>query len=135
MAMLSWDASCSVKVVRLDADHQKLFALVKTLREAMSAGKGAVMVEKIVKELSGFTQDHFATEESMMERTHYPELPSHRLEHQELLKRLEQFQQEIAAGRFVSSVPVADFLNDWLVNHTKLTDQKYSEHLNANGIF
>ncbi len=69
-----------------------------------------------------------------MEETKYPELAAHRQEHQEFARRLEQIQQDLAAGKFVSSVPVAAFLDEWFANHITQTDQKYSAHLNANGI-
>jgi hemerythrin len=37
-------------------------------------------------------------------------------------------------GTVGQSVGVATFLNDWLMNHIKKTDQLYSAHLNANGV-
>jgi hemerythrin-like metal-binding protein len=70
----------------------------------------------------------------MMEKTKYADLPSHRHQHQEFVKQVTKFQQDLTAGKGVPTVSVAEFLNDWLTNHIKQTDQKYSAHLNANGI-
>jgi hemerythrin-like metal-binding protein len=132
--MVEWDESCSVKVVRFDDDHKQMFSLINKLHAAMLRGKGALAVQETVAQITDHAQGHFSGEEAMMEKTKFPELASHRLEHQELVKRLEQFQRQIDMGNFVSSVRVAEFL-DSLMAHTKGTDQKYSEHLNANGIF
>ena len=125
----------SVKVVRFDDDHKEMFSIMNGLHNAMSSGKGALVVRQIVAELVNHAKCHFSAEEEAMEKTKYPELTSHRLEHQEMLRQVEQFQQEIASGKFVSSVTVAEFLDKRLIAHTRKTDQKYSEHLNANGIF
>ena len=134
MSLLTWNASYSVNVSRCDEDHQKLFLLINTLHEAMAAGKGAAAVQQIVTELANYTKYHFSAEESMMEKTKYPELPSHRHQHLEFVSQVKQFQQDLAAGKGGQSITVAVFLNDWLTNHIKQTDQKYSVHLNANGI-
>ena len=133
--MVDWDESCSVKVVRFDDDHKQMFSLINKLHTAMLRGKGALAVQETVAQITNHAQGHFAGEEAMMEKTKFPELASHRLEHQEFVKRLEQFQRQIEMGNFVSSVTLADFLDKALMAHTKSTDQKYSQHLNANGIF
>lgn len=135
MSLVSWNPSYSVKVTRCDDDHKKLFSLINTLHDAMSMGKGAAVVQQVVTELSDYTKYHFSVEESMMEKTKYPALPSHRQQHQEFVKQVQQFQQDLAAGKGGQTISVAVFLNDWLTNHIKQTDQKYSTHLNANGIF
>ncbi len=131
----NWDESCSVKIACFDDDHKQMFSIINRLHNAMLSSKGALVVPEIVTELIDHAQGHFSGEEAMMEKAKFPELASHRLEHEILLRQLEQFQQIIAAGKFVSSVTVAEFLDKSMMPHTKQTDQKYSEHLNANGIF
>ena len=134
MAFVTWKASYSVKVASCDADHKKMSVLINRLHHAMAVGRGAGMVQSLANELAAYSRRHFAEEESMMARTKYPELASHRQEHQEFARRLEQIRQDLAAGKFVSSVPVAAFFNGWFTSHITQTDQKYSAHLNANGI-
>lgn len=134
MAIATWDASYTVKVTRYDDDHKKLFLLLSGLHDAILAGRGAGMVQQVVDELADYATYHFWAEESMMEKTNYPELASHRLQHREFAKRLEQLQRDLAAGTG-GTISVAVFLNDWVTAHIKQTDQQYSAHLNANGIF
>jgi len=133
--MVSWDDLCSVKVVRFDDDHKQMFSIINRLHTAMSSGKGALVMQEVVTELAKHAKAHFLAEEETMEKTKYPELVSHRLEHHEMLSQVEQYQRQIATGKFVSSVTVAVFLDERLMAHTRGTDQKYAEHLNANGIF
>ena len=134
MALVKWDPSYSVKVNRLDEDHKKLFAMINTLHESMLAGHGADRVQQIVQQLADYTKFHFSAEEALFAKTKYPGLNAHRAEHQAFVKRVEQFQQDLAAGKAVQSISVGVFLNDWLTQHIKQTDQKYSWHLNANGV-
>jgi hemerythrin len=134
MALISWDQSYSVKVKRCDEDHQKLFALMNTLHDAMRVGKGRTVIRQIVSELSDYTQTHFQAEEALMEQANYPALAGHRVEHQRFIARVAGFQKDLDSGTSGNSVAVLEFLKDWLVKHIKKLDQSYSAHLNANGI-
>jgi hemerythrin len=134
MSLVKWDPSYSVKVNRLDDDHKKLFAMINDLHDSMLAGHGKDKVQEIVKKLADYTRYHFAAEEAYFEKTKYPALASHRAEHQAFVKRVEQFQQDIASGKGGQSISIGIFLNEWLTSHIKNTDQKYSAHLNANGV-
>jgi hemerythrin len=84
--------------------------------------------------LIDYTKYHFSGEEGLLEKTNYPALSSHRLQHQEFTKRVEDFQRSLAAGKGGESIVIAEFMNNWLLGHIKQTDQKYSAHLNANGV-
>jgi hemerythrin len=132
--LVTWDPSYSVKVKRCDEDHKKLFALINNLHEAMSVGQGADKVGQIVKELANYTRYHFSAEEALLEKAKYPDVLAHRAEHQVFVKKVDQFQKDIESGKGGQSIAVASFLKDWLTHHIKQRDQKYSAHLNANGI-
>ena len=135
MPLVTWDESYSVKVEKCDEDHKKLFALINALHDAMSVGRGAQVVQKVVDELANYTRFHFSREESLLEKTHYPALVPHQAQHRIFVQQVEQFRQDLKAGAVGESVVVASFLKDWLTNHIKQTDRQYSMHLNDNGIF
>jgi hemerythrin len=134
MALVKWDQSYSVKVKRYDDDHQKLFALINSLHENMLAGKGSEKIQEVVKQLADYTKYHFAAEEVALEKAKYPGLAAHRAEHAAFVKKIEEFQRDIAAGKINLSISVGGFLNDWLTNHIKRTDQQYSGFLNQHGV-
>jgi hemerythrin len=134
MALVKWDASYSVKVTRCDEDHQKLFALINTLHDAMLAGKGGEKIQQVVRELSSYTKFHFSAEEALLEKTNYTALLSHRAQHQDFVKRVDQFQKDLGEGKGGNSIFVLEFLKDWLAKHILQIDKKYSDHLNAKGI-
>jgi hemerythrin len=134
MPLVTWQPSYSVKVARYDDDHKRLFAMINDLHVAMLAGQGKEKIQQIVKQLGDYTKFHFSAEEAQLEKTNYPELSAHKAEHQLFIKQVQKFEQDIAAGKLNLSVSVAGFLNDWLANHIKKTDQKYSNYLNEHGV-
>jgi hemerythrin len=69
-----------------------------------------------------------------MEETKYPRIAFTPPLASGFVDQVKQFQREIAAGRSGQTISVAEFLNHWLTDHIKQTDQKYSAHMNANGI-
>jgi hemerythrin len=134
MALVKWDQSYSVKVKSCDDDHKKLFDMINTLHDAMRAGHGNEKIQGIVTELANYTKYHFGREEALFSRTNYPDATAHHGEHQAFINKVADFQKDLAAGKGGQSIAVAQFLNDWLVHHIKQSDQKYSPHLNANGV-
>ncbi|MGB2602251.1 MAG: bacteriohemerythrin [Candidatus Sulfotelmatobacter sp.] len=124
----------SVKVARFDDDHKEMLSIIGGFYSAMLSGRGALVLQKVLAEMTNHSQAHFAEEEGVLEATKYPRRVSHRRKHQKLLKQLKWFQQEITAGKFVSSVSVANFVDQCLVVHMQGIDQQYSKHLTANGI-
>jgi len=61
-------------------------------------------------------------------------LLTHRAQHQDFIKRIDQFQKDLAGGKAGNPIRVLEFLKGWLARHIKHVDQQYSEHLNANGV-
>jgi hemerythrin len=135
MPLVTWDMSYSVRVAKCDEDHKKLFALINSLHEAMMTGKGAQVIQKVVKELVDYTQFHFSAEEELLEQAHYPAFGPHRAQHRVFVKKVEQFQQDLKATTTGQAIAVVTFLKDWLTTHIMQTDRQYSAHMNAKGIF
>lgn len=134
MALVTWDQSYSVSVRRMDEQHQKLFALINTLHEAMRQGKGQAVVQDTVRELAAYTVTHFRAEEELLRKANYPGLVAHRAEHQKYVAKVNQFAEDLKAGKNASSISVLGFLKDWLAEHIRRTDRSYSAYLNVQGV-
>lgn len=134
MALIAWGAEYSVGIASIDAQHQKLAAMINELNDAMAQGKGKEVLEKILAELVDYTKTHFATEEKLFSTYAYPEAAAHKLKHGELTKKVMQFQQDLHAGKSIMSVEIMAFLKDWLLNHIKGTDIRYSAFLKGKGV-
>ena len=84
MALFSWSDKYSVDVPSIDKQHKKLFDMLNELHDAMSTGNGSQLAPAILKRLVAYTQEHFVAEEAMMKQARYPDLASHKAEHDKL---------------------------------------------------
>jgi len=134
MPALVWTDKFSVKIAEIDAQHKKLVGMVNQLSQAMRVGQGREALGVILKDLAEYTQTHFAYEEELMARHAYPNAATHRIEHQDLIRQVTDLRKRFDAGSVGLSIPVLNFLQDWLTSHILDTDKSYSSHLNARGV-
>ena len=135
MAAFAWKPEYSVSVSTIDAQHRKLFVLGQNLHDAMSAGRGREVLGRCLKELVEYTRQHFAEEESLLALHDYPDLPQHRLQHSQLIKKIVEFEQQFAAGNALISIDLMDFIRDWIANHILQTDMQYADFFNKLGVY
>ena len=128
MALMEWNSTLSVSVPGIDAQHQKLIALVNRLHDAMRAGKGAAMIGAVLDELVAYTRTHFAHEEALMRAHRYPGADAHVAEHRKLVSSVEALQADLKAGQLLS-MTVMEFLQSWLSTHICQSDKQYTPYL------
>jgi len=95
-----WTERYKVNVALLDQQHQELFDVVNELEQALRVGEGHIAIDRVLDKLLTYAGLHFAAEESLMERHHFPGLPTHRLQHEMFRKKLLTFlENHRTAGR------------------------------------
>ena len=134
MAFFNWTDKLSVGIKAVDDDHKKLVEMLNSLYEAMKSGQGKEALGKVLDRLIGYTQFHFAREESFFAKTAYPGAAAHIKEHQDLVAQATTLQSRQKSGEIALTIETLDFLKDWLNHHILETDKQYSPHLNASGI-
>jgi hemerythrin-like metal-binding protein len=132
--LVTWNDSYSVKVSLCDTQHQKLFAIINELADAMRVGKGSTVVSRTVGELLQYTRTHFQQEEALLRRANFPQLSAHQELHRRFVADVELLDRQIHEGHSANAVAVLNLLRDWLVNHIQKVDKNYSGCLNAAGI-
>ena len=131
MALLNWSEDLSVKVRGIDNQHKRLVELINDLHNAMKEGKGKEKLGTILNELISYTKYHFSSEEKLMQKKNYPSYLQHKEEHDSFTKKVIEFNRQFETGSLFLSNEVLLFLKDWLVEHIKGTDKKYSPYLTA----
>lgn len=134
MALIDWDDSLSVKVERIDQEHQKLLAMINNLNEAMKNGRGRAVIGDIVRELSYYAREHFRTEEMFFDMHAYPDAARHRAEHAAFVEQVRDFEEGYVAARLSLSVEVMNFLSGWVKNHIRGSDLRYSQFFIDHGV-
>jgi hemerythrin len=129
--MFDWKQNYAVHSRDMDTQHQKLFELAESLFVAMHRGSGRDVLNRTLDELVSYTQKHFSSEEKLMGDFGYPELASHREQHQALTRQVLDFQRSFQAGRTTITVQLLSFLKNWLEQHIIKSDMLYGEYLKS----
>ena len=109
MALICWSTEYSVEVDSIDKQHQKLFAMLNGLHDAMKVGKGSQRVPLILGELVQYTREHFASEENLMLRAGYPDYDRHKAEHDKLTRDVMQMVRDFEQGKIALTMRYAGF--------------------------
>lgn len=127
---IPWTNGMAVGDDMIDHDHRILLALVN---QAASPGtsEDPIAIEFVLDELLGYTAQHFAREEALIERIGFPDLAEHRRVHQQMLAEVRQLQQRLDASAPHVGEELAQFLGEWLTRHILVEDLRYAPFLGA----
>ena len=134
MALLEWNDRLSVNIREIDGQHKELVDMVNRLHDAMKGGKADAILFQIVAEMKKYAANHFATEERLFKAHKYPDFDAHHAEHTAFVAKVVQVEKDLTSGKCAMSMDILNFLSNWLVNHIKGTDKKYSGFLNQAGV-
>ncbi|MEJ2635032.1 MAG: bacteriohemerythrin [Calditrichia bacterium] len=105
------------------------------LFEAMRAGNGNEVPEKILNDLISYTNTHFASEEKLMQAHGFPGKIAHTQEHREPTRQVMDIRHQLRNGGLGLSTRVSSFLKEWLSNHILGTDKAYGFFLYKKGVY
>ncbi len=133
--MFKWDESYSVNVKEIDEQHKKIIDILNELIRAMKHGRSRETLGRIIERLIDYAKVHFKTEEKYFHKFGYPDSDEHEKEHQDFVKKVEEFKKKYDEGRAMLSYEILDFLTNWLKHHIKIIDKKYSRFFNDRGLY
>jgi len=131
---LSWNKSMSVHVQALDSQHKSFIQTLNRLIAALDSNCTADELFDIAERLREYTRVHFKTEEDLFRKTKYPDAREHILEHAKFKKAISGFTAKIKKDHIAAGFEMVDFVEDWLINHLAMMDQKYSSWLTEHGV-
>jgi hemerythrin len=129
MGLFQWNDTLTVGNREIDRQHKTLFELADRFHAAMAGDEGKQILQQTLADLIDYTRHHFAAEESLMQKSSYPEYRLHKKEHDALTHKVVQFRDDLAADRAVVSIDFLQFLREWLVQHIGQMDKKVGEYL------
>lgn len=131
MAHIEWQEEYRTGVAILDDQHRHLVEIINKFHDALQRGKGSRQMNEILRDLIGYTQEHFATEERLLAEAGYEQLKLHQSQHRQLLQKVERFQFEFnGSGKRISN-EMQEFLSYWLVTHILRDDMSYVDCLSG----
>ncbi|MDX9703029.1 MAG: bacteriohemerythrin [Candidatus Auribacterota bacterium] len=134
MPIVTWNDTYSVKVKEIDLQHKKLVDIINELFDAMKAGKGNTVIDKLLDELVKYTKYHFSAEENYMRKFNFDQSDIQEAQHKQFVAKINDFIEQYKANRLSLSIEMMNFLKDWLINHIVKMDKQYSALFTWNGL-
>jgi len=134
MDAIVWEERYSIGSAEIDEQHQKLFAILNELINAMRHQVGQEITASTIAQLQYYAATHFATEEKYMTEYKFPGLSLHQKKHQEFTSKIEQFQSDVSNNKTLVTIDIMKFLGAWLQEHILHTDKEYQAFFQAKGI-
>ncbi|MDR1586735.1 MAG: bacteriohemerythrin [Treponema sp.] len=125
-----WKQEYSVEVEEIDNQHKELLNIVNSLLSCYLGNKtkGKEFFIKIINGAFEHIKFHFATEENIMQETHYPNYAEHKAEHDNMVGNLTVLINDTVSGKIEFDVlAFALNLKDWFLNHIPEHDIKAKE--------
>ena len=113
----------------LDADHERIIALWRSLEASKTMEAARAAVSQLLDEAIG----HFAREEDFMRQCGFPGLADHRVRHQDLASDLRRsiLSPMLASGTRHDFIGTARALLNRLVTHILVEDAKIAPYARA----
>ncbi len=131
MSIAFWRKEYETGNSQIDRQHKHLFDIINVLHNAMMKGEGKDVLKPTLYELIKYTKEHFATEEKLMQSSHYPHYHTHKLKHDELTAQVLQIKHKFDDHEEFITVELSKFLTNWLVHHIKGDDQQMIKFLQS----
>ncbi len=126
-----WSDAYSIAVPEMDAQHQGIFRAADALCRATAGAEPKERLRELLRQLIGCSQQHFASEERLMESCGYPGRARHKRQHDKFVKALLHLQSEFEADRAEMYEEVLPFLCRWISHHITNVDRAVGTHVTA----
>ena len=133
--MMVWTPEMSVGVALIDRQHQEFVGLINELAESTKTGRAQVTTGLVLMKLDSYARYHFSTEEEYFAVFNFEGAEEHILAHRQLSKRLTDFIDRFYNRNETITEDLAVFLMEWLENHLKTMDRKYTRCFNEHGLY
>lgn len=130
MAIIKWRDSYNTGIEKVDQEHKKIVDLIEQMHCVIRDKGGLEDVTKVLDAVVEYTQNHFVSEEELMQELEYDGYVEHKAEHEKLIEDVGIFKEKITS----SPEGVQEFyrfLREWLVDHIMDSDKKFGEFVTA----
>jgi hemerythrin len=134
MAIFEWKDNYSVGSVTIDNQHKKLIGFINEFYDNLNTKSNDELISSLIKEMKEYTVFHFRYEESYLEKLGYEELPEHKQEHIDFIKKVSDFESRFNSKKVILSYEITRFLKEWLKHHILVEDMKYSKLIKKNEV-
>ncbi|WP_119308530.1 bacteriohemerythrin [Cohaesibacter haloalkalitolerans] len=130
MALIEWDEGKHlVGVEEMDHIHQGFTLIVNRLGETLDPS----IFKSLFIQLLEHTQEHFSTEEKLMEESGFHGCEEHRHEHARVLKQMSYINEKVQTGKIAFGRAFVEDLPRWFDVHAVMMDNALATYLKETG--
>lgn len=134
--MFKWQDKFSCGIPEIDKQHKNLFDIGARIYDTAALNDGYDHYDELMQtldELVEYTKYHFGYEEILMLKCNYPDYPSHKIEHDFFVKKLQKIAaKDMEENQDKTLTEIVVFVADWIAGHILDTDMKYRDCLTQN---
>jgi hemerythrin len=118
----------------MEAEHRVQLELLRGLQECLArGGEDRSQSASLLKQLLGYSEAHFLSEQLLMRLHAYPAYEEHVQEHDRLVGTLRTLSDEWAAGGGGAAGDLLRHVEGWLLAHMRTTDEALAAYLAEHG--
>jgi len=125
MKELEWREDYAIGISIVDLQHRRIFDCIISILGGPSDDDRLRAEAEIVR-LLGLLQAHFALEESMMRKLHYPEIERHIEEHRQFNADVHELALKSLRKKGGVSGVAMKIAHKWLTEHILTSDRDYA---------
>jgi hemerythrin len=131
----TWSSALETGHSVIDSQHKELINALNNFLAACQQGQAADKVGTTLDFLASYTKKHFSEEETLQQKSHYPDYANHRQYHEQLIKVIAELSAELkqAGATPILVNKVIRNVGEWLVSHIQQQDTKVAAHLKQTG--
>ncbi|MDF3818706.1 bacteriohemerythrin [Leptospira sp. 96542] len=143
--MIEWDSKYETNISEIDSQHKKLFRLIHQIETVYEENKNHLsekskLLIDTISELEDYTLSHFLIEERVMELNQYPELETHKKQHDQFTDKILELKEKLNQSNLLSNnkdlevffANLIQFLRKWLTQHILKEDMSYKPFIKFN---
>ncbi len=111
-----------------------MFEVINELLDAINANNTEEHLGNIIESLIKYKMFHFTTEEKYFNDFNYEGKEDHIARHKEFNDKLIMMRAKYPTYSVEFAFELVDFLENWLINHLMVTDQKYVKCFHEHGL-
>ncbi len=118
--MFIFTEDCMIGVKEIDAEHEKLFELIRNVDAALKNNENSIgNVTLLIDELKQYAVNHFAHEETYMEKINDPELNRQKEEHAAFVEKINAYNLSDVTDESAKAIilELLEYLSRWLMGH------------------
>ncbi len=127
---MKWNATMNIGIEAIDADHQKLFAMLDEVDALLRRHASIEEVEHALERIVDYTVYHFRREEALLEGNGYPAWQEHKTSHDRFVAQAADILARFRAGQHNAvNQEVVSSVRAWLADHVTKDDMAYKPFL------